>query len=279
MAEIIKYPDGSSYAKIHMNEVRGMPNIPFTFRINSYNDLWELNQIVDAYNNINVTPNVLIPNLLDAQADRRFDEGESSGLKLVCKFLNGMDANFKIFHPHNAEVVEALMDNVTIIDNKEFITDVIADHIELTNGELILMSPDAGAFKPLVKLANSLDWQGEIYSAVKSRDPKTGMLTQEISREDFGGKDILIIDDLIVGGGTLKGLATLLKERNCGKIYAAASHMTVQNLCEDPVADYFDKVFITNSKFEEYYGPLSRGTIQGAGCFDQPENLEIIRMF
>ena len=32
-----------------------------------------------------------------------------------------MKANFKIFHPHNPEVVESLIDNVEIIDNTDFI--------------------------------------------------------------------------------------------------------------------------------------------------------------
>jgi len=119
MIEIIKYPDQSSYVK----EEKFLPNI--TFRINNYEDLWHLNQYVDVCNHNGYTPTITIPCLLDAQADRRFNTNESNGLKLVCKFLNSMKANFKIFHPHNSEVVEALMDNVEIIDNSYFIKKVL----------------------------------------------------------------------------------------------------------------------------------------------------------
>jgi hypothetical protein len=43
--KVIKYPDGTSYVKI-MN-----PSInKITFKINSYTDLWHLNQLVDAHN-------------------------------------------------------------------------------------------------------------------------------------------------------------------------------------------------------------------------------------
>jgi ribose-phosphate pyrophosphokinase len=244
--EIKNYPDGSSYAKV-------TPLYEFTFRINSYEDLWHLNQVIDAQNNLGVKPIVHIPNLIDAQADKRFNKGESSGLKLVCDFLNNMDAHFKIFHPHNPEVVEALLDNVEIIDNSIFIKGVLLN-IEQEN--LILMSSDAGGFKPLIKLCDKIKWDGETSSASKSRsyDNDKSSLLQRVDREDFQGKDILIIDDICVYGGTFKGLAKILRERNCGKLYLAVSHMTVQELGQDPVTDYFDKVFTTNSKFDKYYG-------------------------
>ena len=123
--EIIKYPDLSSYAKVPDSEPEVSYLKEFTYKLNTYEDLWHLHQLVDAFNNLGIIPTVTIPNLLDAQADRRFNKNESSGLKLVCKFLNNMNANFKIFHPHNSEVIEALLDNVEIIDNSEFIQQVL----------------------------------------------------------------------------------------------------------------------------------------------------------
>ena len=117
--KITKYPDGTSY----VSETQLGKQV---FRINTYEDLWHLHQFVDAFNNQhNIKPLILIPNLIDAQADRRFNKGESSGLRLVLEFLNRMNANFEIFHPHNSEVVEAIMNNVTIVDNSEFIKDVL----------------------------------------------------------------------------------------------------------------------------------------------------------
>jgi len=275
--EINKYPDGSSYAKSNFKE-----SAYFTHKINSYEDLWHLNQQVDAFWNLNKQkPTVIIPNLIDAQADRRFNVGESFGLKLVCQFLNNMKANFKIFHPHNPEVVEALMDNVEIIDNSKFI-EIILHQYYLSGGvpkntinNLILMSSDAGGFKPLMKLCDKIGWQSETYSASKYRSPYNSKLIQIIDRQNFEGKDILIFDDICIYGGTFKGLAKMLRERNCGKLYLAVSHMTVQNLGEDPVTNYFDKVFTTNSKYNEYCYELNK---------DLPinvpnKNLEIIKMF
>lgn len=253
MYEKIKYPDGSSYVRVNRYDK------DFTFRINSYEDLWTLNQLVDVYNNQGLIPTITIPCLLDAQADRRFNSNESFGLKLVVKFLSGMNADFKVFHPHNAEALEFGADNIEVIDNSGFLSNVIYSHRGLDVDDtdinnLIIMSPDAGMYKTLMKTCDKIKWTGETYSASKSRSYEDGKskLTQIVDREDFNGKDILIVDDICVNGGTFIGLAKILKERNCGKLYLAVSHITVENPNPE-LLKWFDKIFTINSKFDNYF--------------------------
>ena len=178
---------------------------------------------------------------------------------------------------------------VETIDNSEFIKTVFYKLAEtgvssvewgkdLTDS-LVLMSSDAGGFKPLMKLCDKIEWRGLVHSCSKSRlyiDGKTH-LDQICSVTNFHGKDILIIDDICVYGGTFKGLSKLLKERNCGKLFLAVSHMTVENLGEDPVTNYFDKVFTTNSKYNEYSYKI--GSFPDTIEIRTPKNLEIIKMF
>lgn len=272
--KITKYPDGTSYVNVEDSK-------PVIFKINSYEDLFHLAQYADAFRSKNkFSPNILIPNLIDTQADKRFNEGESSGLKLVIDFINTMD--FKsviVFHPHNPEVVEIALKNAIILDNSKFIQSVLPT---LNTDNLILMSSDAGGFKPLTKLCDVIGWKGETFSASKSRswsEEDGSKFIQQIDRSDFGGKDILIIDDISVYGGTFKGLSKLLKERNVGKLYLAVSHITMEVLVnrdkedDTPVTDYFDKVFTTNSKFDNYWVSNKKGEPK------QPENLEIIKLF
>lgn len=262
------YPDGSFYSTIE----EYTPNL--TFRINSYNDLWQLRQIKDICDFAKYEVNLTIPCLFDAQADKRFNDNESANLKMVCKFINDMKwKSVKIFHPHNAEAVEMTIDNLEVVDNQYFI-DLVMSKIDKTEPlleeKLILMSTDAGGFKPLMKLADKIGWSGETFSASKSRSYAEGKskLIQQVDRADFGGKDILIIDDLCVNGGTFLGLANLLKERNCGKLYLAVSHLTVEK--PNPgLWSSFEKVFTTNSK----------GLIYSDGSGFIPTNLEIIEIF
>ena len=259
--EIKSYPDNTKYVivkKITNN---------LTFRLNTYEDLWILNQIHDVVKKANWKVTVTIPNLIDAQADRRFDIAQPFSLKLVLEFLKGMENfDYKIFHPHNSEVVEAILDNrVEIIDNHDFIYEVLAELKENygfnaydMEDKLILMSSDAGGFKPLMKLCDKINWKGEVYSASKSRKYEDGKskLIQQIDKQDFEGKDILIIDDICVKGGTFVGLAKMLKERNVGSLYLAVSHLTIPNPNPELVGLY-DTIFTTNSKGIGYnVGPI-----------------------
>lgn len=270
-----KYPDGTSYVNETIPE-------QLVFRVNTYEDLWHLNQYVDAYRSEwRGTPNIIIPNLLDAQADRRFNNEESFGLKLVLKFLAGLEANFTIFHPHNAEVVEMAFEilgkKVTILDNTEFIQEVFKGiRTETFSQDTILFSSDAGGFKPLMKLADKLSWRGEVYGASKSRKYEEGKskLVQVIDKQDFEGKDILIVDDMCLYGGTFIGLAKMLKERNCGKLYLAVSHLTVPKPNPE-LFTLYDKVFCTNSKYDEYFPIVHK---DGGGA-SKAENLEVIKLF
>lgn len=256
--EKISYPDGSSYVKL-----RSFPT-SLEFRINSYEDLWTLTQIKDVYDYNGYPLNITIPCLLDAQADRRFNSNESSNLRLVLEHIKRLNFNsVTIFHPHNQEVVEVILPNVKILDNSYFIQQVISKipvGIEDIgkDSHLILMSSDAGGFKPLMKLVDKINWEGETFSASKSRKYEDGKskLIQQIDRQDFEGKDILIVDDICVNGGTFVGLAKLLKDRNIGKLYLAVSHLTVPNFNPELVS-LFDTIFTTNSKNINYHvGPL-----------------------
>lgn len=245
MMKLHHYPDNTSYWK-------GVtPDEKHVFKINSYDDLWKLNQWVDCYNATHeIPPHITIPWLIDGQADKRFAHDESSGLKLVCKFLNGMNATFSIFHPHNPEVVEALIDDVVIINNSKFIVDVW-ESLQF-RGDIVMLTPDAGAYKWVNKTVDKIGWKGDVLSASKTRTYVDGKskLKQQLPIEDFGGKDVLIIDDLLIRGGTMINLAKQLKSSNVGKIYGAVSHVTILNPIRE-LTEVFDKFFTTNSKFNQ----------------------------
>ena len=262
--KIIDYPDGGSYV-ISENEQS------IIYRINSYKDLFMLKSLKDANKNLK---EVTIPCMFQQQHDRRFNENESFELKLVCDFINSCNFDkVKVFHPHS-DVTPALLNNCEVIDNTKFIEHVLYGNLQNDynnrvrgiENNLILMSSDAGGFKPLMKLCKQLNWQGETYSASKAREKDK--LIQVVDRMNFGGKDILLIDDIYVYGGTFIGLAKLLKEKNIGKLYLAVSHITIEN--PNPlVFDLFNKVFTTNSKNLDY---VTRDDFN-------PKNLEIINLF
>ena len=287
MINKIKYPDGSFYCDVDLSEIV-MQDI--TLRLNSYEDYWFLWQFTETlfHNKIKLN-SITIPNLLDAQHDSRFKENQSYNISGTVQHLRQLSlvANqVNLFHPHNSEVVKALFPEVNIIDNSEFIKEVIWSingnypkeqiYLNFRKDNLILMSTDAGGFKPLMKLCDKIGWTGETSSCSKSRKFVDGksVLTQLADREDYNGKDILIVDDISVYGGTFIGLSKLLRERNCGKIYLAVSHITVPRISQS-LEDAFDGIFTTNSKYDSYEGERSNGPI----VFTNDGKIKVIEMF
>ena len=65
---VIRYPDGSFYTEVAEDAFRSLKY--FTFRINSYEDLWALLQLVEVLNYNRIEPTIEIPCLFEAQADR-----------------------------------------------------------------------------------------------------------------------------------------------------------------------------------------------------------------
>ena len=239
----IKYPDGTVYANIS-----DFTNPVIIEKINTYEDLFFIKSLKDVCDNNGVKEvRLIIPCMFQQQHDRRFNENESFELKLVADFINSCNfTKVHIFHPHS-DVTPALINNVIVINNYNFITQVLED----IGNTPILLSTDAGSYKWINKLADVIVFKGEVYGANKSRDLITHKLTQVVDRKDFEGRDILIVDDLCVFGGTFVGLAKLLKERNVGKLYLAVSHMTVKTPNKE-LENFYDKIYCTNSKYDEY---------------------------
>lgn len=273
LGTINMYPDGSTYFKLNSSlTISQFDNIcsNLIIRINSYEDLWKLSQMVECLNDAGRVPNIYIPWLIDSQADRRFNKRESFSLKLVIKFLCQINANFKIFHPHNAEVVklgfEMLEKKVEIIYPDNFIShgvfkDILglhsvsnnrlqyySDNVKKTADNLVVIIPDAGASKWLNPLLERIGYKGEIVQASKKRK-KGNIANQTIPIMNFEGKDVLVIDDMCINGGTFKGISKILDLLNVGKKYLAVSHMILKDLGKDPVTNYFDEVYTTDSRF------------------------------
>jgi ribose-phosphate pyrophosphokinase len=283
----IKYPDNSFYCEVDLEQLV-MQDI--TLRLNTYEDYWFLWQFTETLVHNRIALNsITIPNLLDAQHDNRFKENQSYNITGTVHYLRQLAMiadQVNLFHPHNPEVVKALFPEVNIIDNSEFIKEVIWSingnyvhedgYLNLKKDNLILMSSDAGGFKPLMKLVDKLKWQGDTASCAKSRKYVDGksVLTQLCDREDYQGKDILIADDICVYGGTFVGLSKMLRERNCGKLYLAVSHITVPRITQK-LEDAFDGIFTTNSKYESYEGERSNGPV----VFTNDGKIKVIKMF
>jgi len=178
--------------------------------------------------------------------DKRIYKGDNEGfqpntLKLASKMMQFSGANLLMVldvHPMdtfnkvkkllylntvNIPVGKALVDE--ILRRNEFVN----DKNELEYGKVVLCAPDAGAKSRIDQIAEQiLEEHGvkmETTELEKKRDSKS-QETEIISLKGMKpeGKNVLIVDDMICTGGTMKNAAVDLKNRGARKVFAAATH-------------------------------------------------------
>lgn len=216
--KITKYPDGQINLKMNLNNPSSLYNI----RVSSYEDLFILKSISDAhYNYYGYYPSVYIPCLFGQLSDRRFNIDESFDLKNICEFINSCNfIQVSILDPHS-DVPEALLNNFRKILPNTYIYKSITDIINKEDrSQVTLVSPDAGAYKKVFKLAE--EWNHELVAANKFRD-REGQVTLNILG-DVKGKNCLIVDDQALGGYTFVKLAEKLREQGANKVFLYVSH-------------------------------------------------------
>lgn len=217
--------------------------ITITHRINSFNDFGLVLLATDALKRMRVTKiNLFIPYFPAARQDRVMVTGEPLSVKVYADVINAQEYNqITIFDPHS-EVTPALLNNVKVIHNYEFVKQCL-DAIE---EEVLLISPDGGALKKIYKVSEYLGGI-EVVECSKKRDVKTGQLSGfRVYEEDLKGKHCVIVDDICDGGGTFLGLAKALKEKNAGKLGLIVSH-GIFSKGFSSLTQSFDTVFTTNS--------------------------------
>lgn len=231
--KVIDYPDGQ--LNVEVLEFKQS----FTFRIESYKDLFVLKSIVEVYN-YNKKPiiAITIPCLFGQRSDRRFKDNESFGLKIITDFINDLNIPFVHILDTHSDVSLALINNSDKVSSFEFIVKTLQDIKQFC----YLVSPDSGAYKKVFSIAESLNLP--LVAANKFRD-LNGKITLNITG-DVKDKECLILDDIADGGYTFYLLAKQLKELGASKVYLYVTHGYF-NKGFDLLKEYIDHIYCTDS--------------------------------
>lgn len=192
---------------------------------------------------------VLLPYFPYMQADRDFAEGETFSLKTIGHLLSTLDVqSWSVFDAHS-DSTQMTLKNIRVTSPAELIGQILnEDNPNIDN--LGIMSPDNGAYKRVKKIIDRIKWEGPFYTANKDRNISSNNIEDiNFNVDDFGGRDLLIIDDICIGGRTFIELAKKLREKNVGKLYLYVSHgIFAYGL--DPILEYYDGIYTTNSRKE-----------------------------
>ena len=100
---------------------------------------------------------------------------------------------------------------------------VLCDYLRtLDIPDLVVCSPDVGFAKSASKFANHLGVPVAIGNKTRRDHSEQAEVLEVIG--DVRGKNVLIVDDFTISGGTLISMAAVLKSRGANDIYAAVSH-------------------------------------------------------
>lgn len=248
--KISKFPDGQQDVWINPAIKRNGSIVLIKSHFNSWLDLELIACTKAALNEMEINNVVLfIPYFLGARSDRKFKEGGTWYLKdVICPAINNLNFQKVIIVDPHSDVVSNLIKNVSIIRNGRYVAKFLVDAYGEYTGivKSCIVSPDAGAEKKIYDLAKEINYPGEVVCCYKVRNKEGELIKTIVTKEDFQGKDVFVVDDICDGGRTFIELSKELKNRNIGKIYLIVSH-GIFSKGLDILKPHFDKIFCTNS--------------------------------
>lgn len=124
---------------------------------------------------------------------------------------------------------------------------VFQSEIEKIKKDVVVITPDAGALKRAQRFAENLDLP--LAFIEKKRDLNTAhkILSMKVVG-DVENKIAIIVDDVIVTGGTLVNATYLLKEKGAKQVIAVATHADFVGGADKILQDSpLDKVWVTDT--------------------------------
>ena len=124
---------------------------------------------------------------------------------------------------------------------------VLTDYLKDIDGDLVIVSPDAGRVKVAERYTNDLGADLAIVHKRRSKDVMHAVEVMEVVG-DVEGRTCVLIDDMIDTGGTIVAAADALAARGAATIYAATTHGVFSGPAIDRLKNsVLSKVVITNT--------------------------------
>lgn len=223
---ITQFPGGERH--VTMGDMPASLYTSITAYLHTSDDIMDLLLVVDAIRRVcpHKDIDLAIPYFPYARQDRVCNPGEAFSAKVMAGLINGLQCTRVTVHDPHSDVVPALLDRCEVMTMADLIEDSELLPI-IVNGNLALVSPDAGAEKKVRQLAKRIAARGhmpEVIVATKVRDTATGVITATEVHGDVAGKDLLVVDDICDGGRTFIELAKVLRDRGAGDLYLYVTH-------------------------------------------------------
>jgi ribose-phosphate pyrophosphokinase len=188
---------------------------------------------------------LFLPFLPYARQDRLEPEwlGQSFALKVFADLLNTQNyAKVTSFDVHS-QSASAMVNNFFSHNNHDFGKKVLG-----VKQDYAIVVPDAGAAKKIRSVAKFINYKERPVQVLKYRSIQGQVDEVELPAGlDLGGRDTVIIDDILDGAGTFISVAKELKKKNAGNIYLIVSHFIGCKGVESMMAAGIECIYTTDS--------------------------------
>ena len=179
-----------------------------------------------------------------ARQDRAHRLGECVSASVVTKLLEsvGIDKLITV-ELHNESILGFFKIPVVHVSGLS----VFQAEVEKISSDVVVITPDAGALKRSQKFAELLDLPLALIEKKRDLNQAHKILSMRVVG-DVKDKIAIVVDDVIVTGGTLVNAAYLLKEKGAKQVIAAVTHADFVGgadkiLQESPL----DKIWVTDT--------------------------------
>jgi ribose-phosphate pyrophosphokinase len=254
--KINRFPDGqqSVTLEINMSHLTAVHSggVQIKSRLNNFRDLELIVCATAALRNTGIKNiQLYTPYFMGARSDRRFTEGDANYLKqVICPIINSQKfESVTILDPHS-DVLEACLDNFVKISNHDIVKQALTaiDNKNDAQDRIVLVSPDAGAYKKIFDVAQKFGIN-KIITATKVRDVRTGKIlhTEIPTLDQHEDLQYVIIDDICDGGRTFLELAKAIHDsRPTAKVYLVVTHGIFSNGFLE-LSREIEKIYCSNS--------------------------------
>ena len=223
-ADVSYFEDRETFVKINDYEKLANENILIVQSLsNNVNDsVIELLFVLDIVKNNNPKSiNVLSTYMGYSRQDRIEDLNESFSAKIIAKLLS-LSYISKIFTVdiHSQQTLGFFDVPIINISTSDFVANIIENNY--SNKNVVLISPDIGNIKNIVKLSNKMNFNYNI--AIKYRPKANENKILSLFGDCVKGKDYIILDDIIDSAGTLCNVVEKLLEQKPNNIYTYITH-------------------------------------------------------
>ena len=245
LGEVIKFSEGSLFVRI-LENVRGRHVYLVQSTAFPANDnFMELLFWVDAFRRASAqSVTVLIPYFSYAKGDKKDEPRVSIRARVCADAIEAAGADRVVTLDLHSPQIQGFF-KVPVDDL--YALPVLGEAVkQLHLPELVVVSPDAGFVKKARQYASYLGAPLAIGDKERKAHDETAEVLEIIGNVE--GKTALLVDDVVLSGGTLVDMARKLLEEGAREVYAAVTHgaiseRTLERLAGSPIR----KFFITDS--------------------------------